>query len=95
MELFSSAWAQAGAVGVVFLFVMLLALGRWVPLSTVNKLLDQAQKRADAEARNADRWQAAAEANDKRADLLAEQLGEILAVMRSVQDLVRHQRETA
>jgi len=82
VPLFDSAWAQLGAVGVVILFVLLLATGRLVPRSVAKALVDQANTTTA-------RWQAAAEASDERADLFARQNGELLAAMRTVETLVR------
>lgn len=82
MTLFDSAWAQLGAVGVVFLFVLLMATGRLVPRSTARALVDQANA-------NASRWQAAAEASDERADLVTRQNGELMSALRTVETLVR------
>jgi hypothetical protein len=82
VPLFSSALAQWGAWGIVAIFVLLLATGRLVPRTTAKALVDQANA-------NASRWQAAAEAADERADLVAKQNGELVSVMRSVEGLVR------
>jgi len=82
MTLFDSPWAQLGAVGIVFLLVLLIATGRLMPRSTAQDQVDQANA-------NAKLWQAAAEASNKRADLFGEQLGEIVAAMRAVEALVR------
>jgi hypothetical protein len=89
VEVWNSAWAQLGAVGFLALFVLAILAGRLVARSWVKTLLDQAELRAQAAERNADRWQAAAEASDKRADLFGEQLGEVLSAMRAVEALVR------
>lgn len=91
MSLFDSAWAQLGAVGLLGVGVLAVLAGRLVARSWVNILLQQAELRVQQAERNADRWQAAAEASDKRADVFGEQLGEVLAVMRSVEALVRTQ----
>lgn len=82
MGVFDTAWAQLGAVGVVFLFVLLLAMGKLVPRTIAKSLVDQAND-------NADRWQAAARASDERADLFARQNTELLQAMRTVEALVR------
>lgn len=102
MELFGSPWAQLGAVGLVGVFVLAILTGRLVARSSVRDLLEQAQLRVALAERTTDRWQAAAEASaraaeasDRRADLHAEQMGEILAVMRSVQELIRVPRSAA
>jgi hypothetical protein len=89
MSLFDSAWSQLGAVGLVGVFIIAILAGRLVARSWVRTLLDQADLRAQAAERNADRWQAAAEASDKRADLFGEQLGEVVSAMRAVEALVR------
>jgi len=82
VSLFESPWAQLGAVGVVFMFVLLLATGRLVPRSVAKTMIDQANTEAA-------RWRAAAEADAERADLVARQNGELVAAMRSVEALVR------
>lgn len=79
---FDAAWAQLGATGIVALFVLAILTGRLVPRSTAKALVDQANATAA-------RWQAAAEASDKRADMFGEQLGEVVAAMRAVETLVR------
>lgn len=91
MGIWDSAWAQLGAVGLLAVGVIAVLAGRLVARSWVNILLQQAELRVQQADRNADRWQAAAEASDKRADLFGEQLGEVLAVMRAVETLVRAQ----
>lgn len=82
MELFGAAWAQLGAVGLVGIFVLMLATGRLVPRSTAKALAEQANN-------NAARWQAAAAASDERADLVTKQNAELLQVLRTVETLVR------
>lgn len=46
-------------------------------------------------AANADRWQRAAEAADKRADESQRLMGEVLSALRSVEALVRDHRGTS
>jgi hypothetical protein len=82
VTLFGTAWAQLGAVGLVGIFVLLMATGRLVPRTTAKALVDQANA-------NAARWQAAAEASDERADLVAKQNGELMSALRTVETLVR------
>ncbi len=82
MELFGSAWAQLGAVGLLGVFVLMLATGRLMPRSTARALVDQANTTAG-------RWQSAAEASDERADLFARQNAELLQAMRTLETLVR------
>lgn len=89
MPLYDSPWVQFGAVGVVALFVLAILTGRIVARSSVRDLLDQADKRVELAERNAERQTAIAEASDKRADLLASQLGEMVAALRAVEALVR------
>lgn len=84
MPLFDSAWAQLGAVGIVFVFVLAILTGRLVARSTAKALVDQAN-------RTAERWQQAAEASDRRADETVRLFGELVAVMRTVESLVREQ----
>lgn len=91
MGIWDTSWAQLGAVGLVGVFVVAILVGRLVPRSAARDLVAQAELRAQAAERNADRWQTAAEASDKRADLIGEQFGEVLAVMRTVEGLVRAQ----
>ncbi len=88
MELFGSAWAQLGAVGLLALVVLMVVTGRLVPRSMAKSLIDQANV-------NAERWQAAATASDQRADETVRLMGEILTVMRSVETLVRPQHRDA
>lgn len=82
MELFGTAWAQLGAVGIVAVFVLLLATGRLMPRSTAKTIVQQANE-------NAARWQAAAAASDERADLVTKQNAELLQALRTVETLVR------
>lgn len=82
MTLFDSPWSQLGAVGVVIIFVLLMATGRLMPRSSAKLLVDQANA-------NAARWQAAAEASDERADLVTKQNGELMSALRTVETLVR------
>lgn len=84
------AWpAQLGAVGILGLVVLAIIFGRLVPRSATKQLLEQAELRVQLADRNADRWEKAAEASDKRADVFSEQLSEVLAAMHSVEALVR------
>lgn len=89
MSVFDAWPAQLGAVGLLGVVVMAILVGRLVPRSATRSLLEQAELRVQLAEHNAERWQAAAEASDKRADLLAQQLGEVLSAMRAVETLVR------
>jgi len=82
VELFGSAWAQLGAVGLLGVFVLMLATGRLMPRSTAKALVDQANAGRDF-------YRSAAAASDERADLIARQNGELLQAMRTVETLVR------
>lgn len=89
MSLFDSAWAQLGAVGLLAVFVLAILAGRLVARSWVRTLLEQAELRVAQAERNSDRWQAAYEIADRRADLFGEQLGQVLTAMRAIEALVR------
>ena len=65
--------------------VSVLALFCW---RLVREMLRQAKD-------NADRWQKAAEAADKRADETQRLLGEVLSALRAVEALVRDRRGTS
>jgi ABC-type nickel/cobalt efflux system permease component RcnA len=82
VELFGSAWAQLGAVGLLALVVLAIVTGRLVPRSVASTLVKQANATAT-------QWQAAAEASDQRADEAVKLLGEVLSALRSVETLVR------
>lgn len=73
---------QGGAVGVLVLFVVAILTGRLVARAVAQQMIDQANA-------NAARWQAAAEASDRRADEAVQLLGEVLSALRAVEALVR------
>lgn len=89
MEIWGSAWAQLGAVGLVGLVLVLFFTGRLLPRSLVKDMLSQAQQAIlQAEARaQADRE--ARDAAVARADLLASTLTDMASSLRSVEALVR------
>jgi len=93
---FSSPLAQWGAWGIIAMIVLFIATGRLIARQAAKDLVEQANKTTEQANRNteqanrtADRWQTAFEASDKRADLYAQQLGEVVAALRSVETLVR------
>lgn len=83
VEVLTGPWAQLGAVGLLAVMVVMLAIGRIVPRRQVRDLVERAD-------RNAEQWQFAAVAAAARADEQAHQLGEILAALRSVELLINH-----
>jgi hypothetical protein len=83
VEMLTGPWAQLGAVGLLAVGMVLLAVGRIVPRRAVRDLVERAD-------RNAAQWQAAALAATARADEQAHQLGEVLAALRTVEMLVNH-----
>jgi hypothetical protein len=77
MSLFDSAWSQLGAVGVVFFFVVLLATGRLVPVSTLRRELDAAVRRAED-------WKEAHALERKAREIQAAKDDEILNLLRTL-----------
>jgi hypothetical protein len=77
VSLFGSAWAQLGAVGVVFFFVILLATGRLVPVSTLRRELDAAITRAED-------WKEAHALERKAREIQAAKDDEILNLLRTL-----------
>jgi hypothetical protein len=82
VEIWGTAWAQLGAVGLLAVFVLALLTGRLVARSSARDFVKLA-------ADNAARWEAAAEASNRRADEQQRLQGEMLAALRAVEDLVR------
>lgn len=82
MNLLTGPAAQLGAVGVLAVVVLAVVFGWLVPRKVAKTIVDQANS-------NAERWRAAAEASDERADLAVKQSTEMLAAMREVEALVR------
>ncbi len=82
MSLLTGPAAQLGAVGVLAVVVLAIVFGWLVPRKVARSIVDQANA-------NAERWRAAAEASDKRADLAMGQSTEMLAALREVEALVR------
>lgn len=73
---------QLGAGGVVVLVVLLVIFGMLVPVRTLNRELEQANKRGDD-------WKAAYDASDARADAQAVQIGELLELARTANALIQ------
>lgn len=99
-ELFGSAWAQLGAVGLLFLVLLLLVMaltgGRLWTNRAVSALREETGKRVDLAERTsavwqdvAAKWQATADANGERADKMTAALGEVVVTMRSMEMLIR------
>ncbi len=82
MNLLTTPAAQLGAVGILGVVVLAVILGWLVPRKVAKLLVDQANS-------NAERWRAAAEASEERADLAVKQSTEMLAALRDVEALVR------
>lgn len=82
MGVFDTAWAQLGAVGILALFVLAVLTGRLVSRSNARDYVKLATD-------NAVRWEAAAEASNKRADEAQRLQAEMLAALRAVEELVR------
>lgn len=82
MELFQSAWAQGGALGILLLVVVLVCTGRLVPRSVAKAWVDLAKT-------NAEIHQAAAAAADARADTAVNAMVEQTAAMREMQGVMR------
>jgi N-formylglutamate amidohydrolase len=89
VELFQSAWTQAGAVGLLALVVLLVVTGRLIPRSVAKDRLEEAHKSLDQANHTAELWQQAAAAGDQRADLAVKAMLEQAATSARIEALLR------
>lgn len=86
MELFGIPGAvivQGGAVGVLFIAILLVLLGRLHPDRTLDRIERvHAKQLADEKARG-DEWRAFGQAQEKRNEVLAQQLAELTEIGRT------------
>lgn len=75
-------WGTIGPSGLCCLFVAAVLLGKLLPGATVDRLLHARDERINE-------LKAALEASEKRAEILAEQNGELLEIGRTTEQLMR------
>jgi len=88
LDIWGTAWAQLGAVGLLGVVFLLLFTGRLLPRSLVRETLDRAERSVTAADQRAEDSRKAAELADQRADLYRDTMREMLRSIQSVERLV-------
>lgn len=91
MELFGipgTVIVQGGAVGVLFFAVLAVLLGRLHPDRTLDRIERAHDKELAAEKARGDEWKARGDAQERRNELLAQQLAELTEVGRTTNALI-------